>query len=32
MGPVQRIGALGPMTSIYCHDPGRNLIEIAVFP
>ena len=31
MGPVQQIGALGPMTSVYCHDPDRNLIEIAVY-
>jgi catechol 2,3-dioxygenase-like lactoylglutathione lyase family enzyme len=30
-GPVQQIGALGPMTSVYCHDPDRNLIEIAVY-
>ena len=32
MGPVQQIGALGPMTSVYCYDPDRNLIEIAVYP
>jgi catechol 2,3-dioxygenase-like lactoylglutathione lyase family enzyme len=30
-GPSQQIGALGPMTSVYCHDPDRNLIEIAVY-
>jgi catechol 2,3-dioxygenase-like lactoylglutathione lyase family enzyme len=30
-GPVQQIGALGPMTSVYCHDPDGNLIEIAVY-
>jgi catechol 2,3-dioxygenase-like lactoylglutathione lyase family enzyme len=30
-GPVQQIGALGPMTSVYCYDPDRNLIEIAVY-
>ena len=28
-GPVQRTGALGPMTSIYCRDPDGNLVEIA---
>jgi catechol 2,3-dioxygenase-like lactoylglutathione lyase family enzyme len=28
-GPMQRIGALGPMTSIYCRDPDGNLVEIA---
>ncbi len=31
MGPVQQIGALGPMTSVYCYDPDCNLIEIAVY-
>jgi catechol 2,3-dioxygenase-like lactoylglutathione lyase family enzyme len=31
MGPVQQIGALGPMTSVYCHDPDGNLVEIAVY-
>jgi len=31
MGPVQQIGALGPMTSVYCYDPDSNLIEIAVY-
>jgi catechol 2,3-dioxygenase-like lactoylglutathione lyase family enzyme len=30
-GPVQQIGALGPMTSVYCYDPDRNLIEIAAY-
>ncbi len=28
-GPVQRTGALGTMTSIYCRDPDGNLVEIA---
>lgn len=28
-GPVPQIGALGPMTSVYFHDPDRNLIEVA---
>jgi catechol 2,3-dioxygenase-like lactoylglutathione lyase family enzyme len=30
-GPVQRTGALGPMTSIYCRDPDGNLVEIAQY-
>lgn len=30
-GPVQKIGALGPMISHYCRDPDGNLIEIAVY-
>lgn len=28
-GPFAQIGALGPMTSVYCCDPDGNLIEIA---
>jgi catechol 2,3-dioxygenase-like lactoylglutathione lyase family enzyme len=30
-GPVQKTGALGPMTSIYCRDPDGNLVEIAKY-
>ncbi|MBS0960798.1 MULTISPECIES: VOC family protein [Acetobacter] len=30
-GPVARLGALGPITSVYCHDPDENLIEIASY-
>ncbi|GBR36150.1 lactoylglutathione lyase [Komagataeibacter oboediens DSM 11826] len=30
-GPVARLGALGPVTSVYCHDPDGNLIEIASY-
>lgn len=28
-GPCPQTGALGPMTSVYFHDPDGNLIEIA---
>lgn len=31
-GPVEREGARGPMTSIYCRDPEGNLIELARYP
>jgi catechol 2,3-dioxygenase-like lactoylglutathione lyase family enzyme len=31
LGPTQRTGALGRMTSIYCEDPDGNLIEIATY-
>jgi catechol 2,3-dioxygenase-like lactoylglutathione lyase family enzyme len=30
-GPVPKVGALGPMTSVYCRDPDGNLIEIATY-
>lgn len=28
-GPVQRTGALGPITSVYVRDPDGNLLEFA---
>ena len=30
-GPVPRLGALGPTSSVYCHDPDGNLIELASY-
>jgi catechol 2,3-dioxygenase-like lactoylglutathione lyase family enzyme len=31
LGPTQRTGALGRMTSIYCEDPDGNLVEVATY-
>lgn len=30
-GPVGRVGALGPMTSVYFRDPDGNLLEVATY-
>jgi catechol 2,3-dioxygenase-like lactoylglutathione lyase family enzyme len=30
-GPVDRMGALGPMRSVYIRDPDVNLVEIATY-
>ncbi|AQQ03949.1 hypothetical protein B0E33_10405 [Roseibium algicola] len=30
-GPVEKIGTLGPITSIYVYDPDDNLIEISEY-
>jgi catechol 2,3-dioxygenase-like lactoylglutathione lyase family enzyme len=29
LGPVARVGAIGPLRSIYLRDPDENLVEIA---
>jgi len=31
VGPVPRMGALGPMTSVYFRDPDGNLVEVAKY-
>jgi catechol 2,3-dioxygenase-like lactoylglutathione lyase family enzyme len=31
VGPVPKVGALGPMHSVYVRDPDANLVEIAVY-
>lgn len=30
-GPAPKVGALGPITSVYCRDPDGNLIEISTY-
>ncbi len=30
-GPEEKIGALGPMESVYCRDPDGNLIEVSSY-
>jgi catechol 2,3-dioxygenase-like lactoylglutathione lyase family enzyme len=30
-GPVERTGAVGPITSVYVRDPDGNLVEIAAY-
>ena len=30
-GPVEKQGSEGTMTSIYVHDPDKNLIEVSVY-
>jgi catechol 2,3-dioxygenase-like lactoylglutathione lyase family enzyme len=32
VGPVQRTGARGAMTSIYFRDPDGNLVEVSEYP
>ncbi|MBO1076266.1 VOC family protein [Roseomonas marmotae] len=30
-GPAPKVGALGPIMSVYCRDPDGNLIEISTY-
>ncbi|AUX08489.1 putative lactoylglutathione lyase [Halalkaliarchaeum desulfuricum] len=30
-GPVERTGAVGQITSVYCRDPAGNLVEIGTY-
>jgi catechol 2,3-dioxygenase-like lactoylglutathione lyase family enzyme len=32
LGPVERDGALGPITSFYLRDPDGNLVELSSYP
>jgi catechol 2,3-dioxygenase-like lactoylglutathione lyase family enzyme len=32
LGPVERTGATGVMTSVYVRDPDGNLVEISCYP
>jgi len=32
VGPVERIGARGPMMSVYFRDPDANLVEVSEYP
>ncbi|MER9771537.1 VOC family protein [Mesorhizobium sp. M0220] len=32
VGPVERIGACGPMMSVYFRDPDGNLVEVSEYP
>ncbi|TIV39443.1 MAG: VOC family protein, partial [Mesorhizobium sp.] len=31
VGPVERIGARGPMMSVYFRDPDSNLVEVSEY-
>jgi catechol 2,3-dioxygenase-like lactoylglutathione lyase family enzyme len=32
LGPAEKDGALGPITSVYIRDPDENLIELSNYP